>query len=152
MSILFVYLCNLGRTDLICSACDLDDLKSSGAKSTSTKKNSSTRVLQFRLIRPKLYHIMLILLVYLCNLGQTDLNCNVCDLDVLNVLNSSGENPQVRREAQALESCSLGRTDLNCSACDFDFVKSSGENPQVQRKTQAHESCTLGRTDLNCIT
>ena len=95
---------------------------------------------------------MSILLVYSCNLGQTNLNCSVCDSDVLNVLKSSGENPQVQIEAQPLESCSLGRTDLNCSACDFDFVKSSGENPQVQRKTQAPESCSLGRTDLNCIT
>ena len=48
MSILLDYLCNLGRTDLISSACDLDVLKSSGAKFTSTKKNSSNRVLQFR--------------------------------------------------------------------------------------------------------
>ena len=79
------------------------------------------------------------LLDYLCNLGRTDLNCSACDLDFLRL---SGENPQVRRKTQALESCSLGRTDLNWSASDLDFAKSSGENPKVQRKTQALESCT----------
>ena len=65
---------------------------------------------------------MSILLVYLCNLGRTDLICSACDL---NVLKSSAENPQVQGETQAIESCSLGRTALNCSACDLDFVKSS---------------------------
>ena len=92
---------------------------------------------------------MSILLVYLCNLGQTDLNCSARDLDVLK---SSTESPQVQRKTQANESCSLGWTDLNCSAPNLDFVKSFGENPQVQRKIQALESCSLGRTDLNCIT
>ena len=54
---------------------------------------------------------MSILLVYLCNLGRTDLNCSAWDLDFLK---SSGENPQVQRKTQAHESCSLGRSDLNC--------------------------------------
>ena len=54
---------------------------------------------------------MAILLVYLCNLGRTNLNCSACDLDFLR---SSGENPQVQSESQVLESCSLGQTDLNC--------------------------------------
>ena len=54
---------------------------------------------------------MSILLVYLCNLGRTDLNCIACDLDFVK---SFGENPQLQRKTQVLESCSLGRSDLNC--------------------------------------
>ena len=54
---------------------------------------------------------MSILFVYLCNLGRTDLNCSAPDLDFVK---SFGENPQVQRKTQALESFSLGRSDLNC--------------------------------------
>ena len=90
MSILMVYLCNLGLSNLNCSACELDFLKLSGENQQVQRKSRALKSYSLRRSRPKLYHIMSILLVYLCNLGRTDLNCSACDLDFQK---SSGESP-----------------------------------------------------------